>query len=190
MIKLQNEDHLLGLLRAGDTDAFRKIYNFYGKKLFYFAKKLNLDAEDAEEIVQETFAKIWENRAGLQTGFSLNAYLMTISRNLIYNKVRKEALIRRYMGVFKEPELDVIPDKELETSIEQILEQLPEKCRLVFRMSRFEGYSNQEIADKLSISKSTVENHINKAIHLIKTQLKGYGFGSYVMIYISLFLLK
>ena len=187
-MKKEDESDLLLSIKEGNTQAFRQVYDHYGKKLFYFARSMNLDHESAEEIVQETFTSVWVNRQHLKPEYSFNAYLMTIARNLIYNGVRREALMKRYVKNMegKPAEHSHLQDNELSHIITEILQTLPEKCQQVFKMSRLEGYTNQEIADELSISKSTVENHLNKALNLFRKHLKRYDIGFLVLYLLNL----
>ena len=187
-MKKEDESDLLISIREGNSQAFRQVYDHYGKKLFYFARSMNLDQESAEEIVQETFTTVWANRRKLKPEYSFNAYLMTIARNLIYNGVRREALMKRYVKNMegKPTEYTHLQDNELNGIVNEILILLPDKCQQVFKMSRLEGYSNQEIADKLSISKSTVENHLNKALNLFRKHLKRYDIGFLILYLLNL----
>ncbi|RZM28548.1 MAG: sigma-70 family RNA polymerase sigma factor [Pedobacter sp.] len=86
----------------------------------------------------------------------------------------------------KAPEYEHPADRELSNIIKEIMLLLPEKCQQVFKMSRLEGYSNQEIANELSISKSTVENHLNKALNLFRKYLKRYDIGFLVLYLLGL----
>lgn len=186
-----DENDLLKRLKEGDELAFEEVYNTYNKKLLAFARSLNISVNDSEEIVQETFIRVWNNRTTIQLGLSFNAWLITIARNLIYNHVKKEAVRTRYAIQVVEEKMDHIPVdyNELKRIIDDAVITLPDKCKEVFCLSRFEGFSNQEIADQLTISKSTVENHMNKALKLIKLYLvkQGYPYGIPMWILIILF---
>ncbi len=173
-----DDSELVQRLREGSEDAFRRIYERYGTKLFYFARSLNVQVEDAQEIVQETFIKLWEYRHQADPALSLNAYLFTIARNLIYNQVKKWAVRQRYLAGMLQGEVPTgnIQDRELHVLIDQAMAEMPDKQRAVFRMSRFEGVPNQQIADELGISKSTVENHINKALKYLRRRLEQCGY--------------
>lgn len=176
---MADDSELLEQLRQGNGQAFRQIYDAYGRRLYYFARSLNLSAEDADEIVQETFVRLWIHHHRTEPGKTLHAYLITIARNLIYNLLKKKAVKERYINeLMRYPtETGEIDHHELHRIIEKGVEALPDKRKRVFRMSRFEGYSNQQIAEELCISKSTVENHLNKALKQIKKLLDQYGYG-------------
>ncbi|MFC3196655.1 RNA polymerase sigma-70 factor [Parapedobacter deserti] len=175
-----DDSELIRRLQEGNEEAFRYIYDAFGKRLFYFARSLNLNTEDAQEIVQETFIRLWESRHRADAKQSLSAYVFSIARNLIYNQMKKWAVRQRYLTNVLQGDESVseIRDSELGSLINQAMEEMPEKRREVFRMSRFEGYLNQRIADELGISKSTVENHLNKALKHMKKRLAQFGYGA------------
>lgn len=184
-----DDAELIRQLQAGSEDAFRRIYETYRKKLFYFARSLNLPAEDAKEIVQETFVRIWHNRHRADANHSLNAYIFTIARNLIYNELKKWAVRQRYLnGIIQSNEpVSEIRDSELRSLINRAMEEMPEKRREVFHMSRFGGYPNQRIAEELGISKSTVENHLNKALKHMRKRLAQFGYGLNLIVFFHFF---
>lgn len=179
-----DDSELTRQLREGSESAFRHIYERYGAKLFYFARNLNVQVEDAREIVQETFIRLWEYRLQADPRLSLNAYLFTIARNLIYNQVKKHAVRQRYLaGMLREGEPSgEMRDTELWALIDGVMQELPEKCREVFRLSRFDGVMNQQIAEQLGISKSTVENHLNKALRHFRKRLAEFGYALSVLL--------
>ncbi|MBS1567380.1 MAG: RNA polymerase sigma-70 factor [Bacteroidetes bacterium] len=175
---------LIGELREGNPSAFRQLYAAYGPRLYAFCKRFGISAEDAREVIQETFIRVWERRLDIRTGTSFSAYLFTIARNIIYNAMRHAAYLDKYLGeAGGEPSVSISADeRELQQLIGEAVQQLPDKCRQVFRKSRYEGLSNQEIADELSISKSTVENQLNKALRSIRTFLKSNGYGTALLL--------
>lgn len=165
-------------LSQGDEEAFRCLYENYGRELFCFVKKLGLEPDDAMEMVQETFLRIWNDRRNAALYVSVKVYIFTIARNLVYSHLRKVSVRRRYADeISSRGEGVSLPDtNELFRLVEHLLEQLPERRRLIFRMSRLEGYPNQRIAEKLNLSKSTVENHLNKGLKQMRKLLEQYGY--------------
>jgi RNA polymerase sigma-70 factor (ECF subfamily) len=174
---------LIPALRNGSPSAFRQLYDEYGPRLYGFCKRFGLSPEDAREIVQETFIRVWEHRQDLRADSSFSTYLFTIAKNLTYNGLRRAAYWEKYLrDAVAQPgstaTATVLTDeRELQRLIGEAVLQLPERCRQIFWKSRYEGFSNQEIADELDISKSTVENQLNKALRNIRVFLETNGYG-------------
>jgi len=177
-MRLNNERELIVQLKQGDEKSFVAVYNAYSEVLYSFLLKLNIEHENIRDVIQQTFIKLWEKRDGLKEDLSLQSYLITIAKNTIYNEVRKQIISRKYEASAAQQEAapDETRTNEINQVLQQILQQLSNKRREVFAMSRLEGYSNQEIAETLNISKSTVENHINQSTKQIKEILKKMGF--------------
>jgi RNA polymerase sigma-70 factor, ECF subfamily len=168
-------------LKEGDPSAFRQLYERYAPRIHAFCSRFRLSAEETDEIVQETFVRVWLHRTQLQHNAAFTTYLITIAKHLVYNNVRKQAHYKKYVQevltqVQYEQGHQVLNQNELQRLIAAAMQQLPEKCRQVFRKSRLEGYSNQQIAEELNISKSTVENQLNKALKQIRKSLETNGY--------------
>ncbi|WP_026464380.1 RNA polymerase sigma-70 factor [Adhaeribacter aquaticus] len=169
-------------LKQGDRQAFGLIYNRFAPKLYSFALKLVREKETAEEIVQEVFLKLWDRKQMLDPEQNLEGYLYRMVRNLIYNQAKHavyETAYAKYLigkGNLMENYIeDNVNFNELKELLETTYAALPPKRKEVFCLSRLEGLSNAEIAEKLHTSNSNVENHINKALHLIRAKLKKYS---------------
>ncbi|MDI3320953.1 RNA polymerase sigma factor [Pinibacter soli] len=177
-MRLNNERELIIQLKQGDEKSFVALYNAYSEVLYSFLVKLNIAHENIKDVIQQTFIKLWEKREAVNEELSLQAYLITIAKNTIYNEVKKQIVSRKYEASVARREIadDETKTNEINQVLQQILQQLSDKRREVFTMSRIEGYSNQEIAETLNISKSTVENHINQSNKQIKEILKKMGF--------------
>lgn len=177
------EDKLDEELQKGNPLAYRHLYEAYGPRLYGFCKRFGVFPDDAREIVQETFIRVWEHRRNIRPGTSFSSYLFTIARNLIYNSLRHAAHWDKYLREtsLRQPSGVIGPDttdeRELQRLIGEAVLLLPDKCGQIFRKSRYEGCSNQEIADELAISKSTVENQLNKALRTIRKFLEANGYG-------------
>jgi len=177
------EWELVPELRNGNPSAFRHLYGAYGPRLYGFCKRFGLAPDDAREVIQETFIRVWEHREDLRPDTSFSSYLFTIARNLIYNALRRATYWEKYLreaglqqpagGTSSTPS----DERELQRLIGEAILQLPDKCRQIFWKSRYEGFSNQQIADELAISKSTVENQLNKALKTIRKILESNGYG-------------
>jgi RNA polymerase sigma-70 factor (ECF subfamily) len=177
--KTTNPDaHLVLLLRQDNLKAFDQLYFKYHKKLYYFAKGYLKSNEKAEGLVQEVFIRIWTNRHKIDEEQSFNAFIYSVAYHAILNIFRKEARERKYINQYRlfrdlksnNTSLDV-EYNNLKELANDVIEKLPQKRKVVFKLSREEGLSNQEIAEKLGISKKTVENQIHSALKFIKEEL-------------------
>lgn len=175
---IDQENKLIKQLKKGNQLAFDSLYHAYFGKLFGFALKLTHSRDDSEEIVQEVFIKIWELREELDENKSFASLLFTIAKNKIYNKSRHRVHEFAYQHYYQQNHQEAIAAVEqqidyLETkqNLDKAIEQLPEKRREIFLMSRMQGLTNKQIAEKLNTSTSNIENHINKALKTLKTSL-------------------
>jgi RNA polymerase sigma-70 factor (ECF subfamily) len=175
---LINEKQLITRLNNGDEDAFVKLFNAYSPVLLSFITKFNVDPEDANDTLQQTFLKVWESRAKLDPELPLKNYIITIAKNDLYNRIQRNIFAKKHhdlLGAQDQPILEPLYS-DLSEILNEILNGLPEKRAKVFKMSRIQGYTNKEIAQELGISKSTVENHINNSSALVKKLLRNFGF--------------
>ena len=168
-------------LTTGDITAFEMIFKTYYQPLCNYAYTFLQDREEAEEIVQSTFTSIWEKHSNLSIRTSAKAYLYAMVRNACLNVIKHEKIKQKHSveEVALSPRshdsvTSTLTSLELEERIQQAMEELPEQCRLVFKLSRFEELKYSEIAEQLNISVKTVENHIGKALKIMRDQLKDY----------------
>ncbi len=177
--KERTDIQLTDLLRSGDHVAFTEIYNRYWNKLTAIAYNHTKDKSAAKEIVQELFVGLW-NRKDILDIKTLNGYLATAVKFAVYKKIERERRRREIENQeFSKSDFMEI-DQEIETRFLQEyingqVEQLPEKCRMVFNYSRVKGMSNPEIAEEMNISVRTVEGHLNKGLKAIRNGLKDSG---------------
>ncbi|MDR1224318.1 MAG: RNA polymerase sigma-70 factor [Tannerella sp.] len=167
-----------------DVKHFESLFQQMQPRLFAFCCKYVEDKEQARDFVQDCFISLWENYGSVASSFE--SYLFTSVRNrcLSYIRSRKvhaeyeEAVLLRIREIEIHPEMpEPLTDlylKELNEIIAHSVEKLPEKCREIFRMSRYRGLKNQEIADRLHISVRTVEAQIYNALKILKEDLKDY----------------
>ncbi|MEP4533965.1 MAG: RNA polymerase sigma-70 factor [Cyclobacteriaceae bacterium] len=170
---------LVAQTRSGKQESYKELYMIFAPKLFYFSRKYKLSVEESEGVVQEVFLKIWEKREGLNPDLSFNAYVMLIAKNIILNKFKKQVNEQAYLTQHAQQQKEhtdqteaAIVNQDLEQIAFRAIESLPEKRRNIYKLSRERGLSNQEIAENLNISKSTVENQINKALKFLKLYLE------------------
>ena len=173
--------HILKELRNGKEAAFRQLFYAHYDPLYRHAFKYLNDSQVAEEMVQDAFVNIWENRQKIEIRTSLEGYLFTSVRNLCLNYLKSKYARSRTLTV----ELSTIAEEaneadhepvsdELRARLAQGLAQLPEKCRIIFNLSRNGGMTYQEIADELGISKETVKTQIKVALHKLRAFLRDY----------------
>ncbi len=164
-----------------DASAFEEIYNKYWQSLFSYAYKRSGSKEIAEEMVQELFMKLWERRKCLKiSNNNLCAYLFTAIKYTVVNYYQA----KKVRNVFMEQSLNKLNAentteqhvffKEVSQNFENAINTLPVQCRKIFKLSREEHYSMKEIAFQLNISPKTVENHLGRAIKVIKVYMKDF----------------
>lgn len=163
------KDKLLVSIKNGDRDAFVIFYEKYFKHLYNFCLKYLHDQAEAEEIVQETFIAIWENRTKIDPQQIAAAYLISIARNKIFDAVKhKYTVIKHRENIKKSFREALTADEELLwneiiTVMLRSLEQLPPRQRQILTL-RSQGYSNSEISTILNISQRTVETHFSRGL--------------------------
>lgn len=160
-----------------DQDSFEELFRSFFPPLMVFAKKILGDEDDAREVVHQVFISIWEKRQEIDLSASMKSYLFTSVHNRSLNVIRD----RKKFSSAEVPDVagewdvsSVIESMELEEKILEVLRTLPEKCREVFEMSRFDGLKYSEIAKKLNISVKTVENQMSKALKILREKLAKY----------------
>jgi RNA polymerase sigma-70 factor (ECF subfamily) len=175
------EQELLNGLKRHEITAYEMIFKSYYQPLCNYAYSYLQDHDEAEEVVQSTFLSIWEKKDSLEIRSSLKSYLYAMVRNASLNMIKHQKIKQRYAGeeleLGKDSEESVsnqVASLELEKRIEVALSYLPEQCRLIFKLSRFEELKYAEIADQLNISVKTVENQMGKALRIMREQLKDY----------------
>lgn len=168
-------------LKEGDITAFEMFFKTYYQPLCNYAYSFIQDRDEAEEIVQSAFLSVWEKRDSLDIKISLKSYLYTMVRNTSLNVIKHEKIKQKYVGqalAFNERSHEGVAQSvlssELEERIHKAMQILPEQCRIVFKLSRFEELKYSEIAEHLGISIKTVENHMGKALKIMREQLKDY----------------
>jgi RNA polymerase sigma-70 factor, ECF subfamily len=174
-----DEKNLLLAIKYDDPDAFKKIYLRYHLKVYYFAYRFFKNKEEAEEVVQEVFIRIWNNRKLLNENLSFNSYLFTIAKNYIFNQKRNnlnhQAFINFLIPFCSETENsteEAVISNDLEKHLQKAIENLPPQRKLIFKKSREEGLTYPQIASELKISERTVESQIRLAIKWLREQSK------------------
>lgn len=168
---MNSDSEIIGRIRQGDKQEFEKLFRSSYVSLVRYAKRILKDHDTAEEIVQDLFFRLWQDRGNIRIESSLNGYLFRSVHNKSLHFIEHQKVIERHAGEIAasadetaEPVTDAIYYSELQSKVARVLERLPEKCSVIFRMSRFEGLKYNEIAEKLSVSLKTVEANMGKAL--------------------------
>jgi RNA polymerase sigma-70 factor (ECF subfamily) len=169
---------LISRIKEGDESAFRIVFDLYSSKLYAFSYRFLKEKEPCQEVVQEVFLNLWINRAKLDTQYPIAPYLYTITRRLTLNVLRhvatsQSAMDKMWLNVKKvsnETEEEVFSE-DLSRFTEQVLSKMPKQQQLIFRMSRHQELSYDEIAEELNLSRNTVKNHLVAALKTLRTQL-------------------
>jgi RNA polymerase sigma-70 factor (family 1) len=169
------------LISEGDKKAYERVFKTYYQSLCNYACSLLKDIDEAEEVVQNVFFNIWNKREELQISTSIKSYVYRAVHNDCLNKIKHGKVRRMYAEDYKssmgggfQDSAKVLEAKELGKQINEAIATLPEQCGLVFKLSRFENLKYSEIAEHLDISVKTVENHMGKALKILRVQLKDY----------------
>jgi len=175
-------------LISGDESVFERIFNLYYTALIFFAKEYVIVEDQAREIVQEAFIKLWEKRQSLSTDSNIKAYLYITTRNLCLNYLDHIRVGQRFKRMkerdiltlelnsiaLNDPTAEHLIASELESQIEKLIEELPEQNRKVFKMHRYDDMKYSEIAQQLNISVKAVEAHISRALKHLRDHLREY----------------
>lgn len=170
MGKNKHIDEALMKFLNNDINGFNELYEIFHKKIYGYCLKRGLSNALAEEIVQEVFIKVWNSRAQIDPSGNVQAYIYSIAKNLIvdeFKKYVKRKAAEDYQIHLLHPTnvtQNTVDDHEIERMVKETLNGLPEKRRLVFEMSRFQGLTNRAIATELGISVKMVEAHISQAL--------------------------
>lgn len=169
---------LIILLKKSDTTAFNKVYALYRSKIYRFAWRFVRCDESATELTQLVFVHLWKYKANINEEKDFNAYLLTITKNLVYKEFQRKAKLATYQLSHDtaEPDYDPINSsmnlKDYTNLATKAIESLPPQTKKVFKLSRDEGASYECIAEQLNISKNTVHSHIAKSLSHIRAYFK------------------
>lgn len=167
----------------GDKSAFNSVFQQYNQKLYFFALGYLKSDKDAEELVQETFLKIWERKEYINPELSFQAYLFKIA----FNFIQKKLIQKMNDEEFKHNLAEELVQFDSQTSnmvnyhfllqhINQLIDQLPPRQKEIVELRKLQGYSVKEISEQLSLAVKTVEAHLTAALKYLKGQLKSERF--------------
>jgi len=176
---IQIDKYTVLRLKNGDKEAFSQIFQHFSKKVYYFSMGYLKATNEAQDIVQEVFIKLWEKRAMLEEEKSISGFIFTLTYRCIMDFFRKkkasqfffEQVLRDNLHASRATEEEIFFN-ELNSMYQKAIEQLPPKRKEVYLLSRHEGLTYQEIATRLNISIKTVENQISEALRFLRNYLQ------------------
>ncbi|HEU5366429.1 MAG TPA: RNA polymerase sigma-70 factor [Hanamia sp.] len=188
-----NENDLVARLNNSDGEAFEQLYQLYSGRLFGYLIKLVKSEVFAQELLQDTFIKLWNKRENINPEKSFRSYLFRIAENNVYDFFRKaardkklqEAIIKNACENYRHVEENLLT-KENEQILQDAINLLPPKRRQIFQLIKIEERSYDEVSALLNISVSTINDHIVKAMKSIREALKQYHIAELGMIFIFL----
>lgn len=173
-----NDSMLAENIKRGDKRSFKLLFDRYYKKLLDYAITYTNDSQEAEDIVQQTFIILWTNRLKINIEKSIKSYLYRVTHNTYIDIYRKQKNRDSFFDELKEKALrdritvDSEAMEQRTIKLKQVIDTLPEKCKEVLYMNKFEGLKYREISDQLNISIKTVESHIYTAYKKIRESFK------------------
>lgn len=176
-----SDQELLERLQRGSEDAFSCLYTRYWERLMAVAMHRLGELEEAREVVQEIFCNLWRRRAELELTHSLNTYLSVAVKYEILKRLAKrsrrqrlEAEALRGWEEAAEEVLNQVNARELQSQLAEQIKALPDRCRVIFQLSRDQGYSQKQIAKELGIAEKTVEAHLSHALRKLRMGLSQF----------------
>jgi len=178
------EQELIEQFKAGNEIAFELIFHRTKGKLKGFLLKVLPCGEDAESILQEIYLKLWSHRKSIKADQNFETYLYAITRNLVVDVMRKRFHKQKYLEELychlkegNENALDTLAKveySELERKIFELIEKLPEKRQVIFKLNKIDGLTYKEIAIMLSISENTVDSQMRQSLAFLRTEMKHF----------------
>lgn len=180
---LSEEQALLNALSQGDEAAFKTLFLRYFLRVRQFIDRLLQDSQTAEDLAQDIFLKMWQNRTDMRDVTNLNAYMFNASRNAVHQYLRHKLVVSRYKESYGQNHADLLSEVNAENGlfaddllmlISYTVDHMPLQRKTIYNLSRIDGRSNDEIAAMLNISKRTVENHLTSALADIRKILRNF----------------
>lgn len=185
--RIDSGNFFLHRFKSGDELAFENIFKSNYNPLVGFCNQFVSDQDKAQSLTQEAFINLWLNREKIETLNGIKSFLYTYAKSVCLNYLRHKKVVSKYEDrqlLQKEEELNrevlesfdfnSLEFTELETLIQQAINELPDKCRQVFMMSRFDGKMNKEISEELNISVKAVEANMTRALKMLRIRLSEY----------------
>ncbi|MFH0842644.1 MAG: RNA polymerase sigma-70 factor [Bacteroidota bacterium] len=193
MKTIDDESGVIVRLRKGDVEAFDHIYNKYSGRLYSFSMKYLQSAAESEELVQSVFLKVWEYHKRIDENLSFKSYLFTIAYNDICKAFRKRKYLKQFVietiSTGSESSSEMEEEIDFQSTLKRInniIDKLPERQKIIFIKSRYDGKTTKEIAKELKLSPGTVDNYISAAIRFIKDRCRKEDLASILFIFMFL----
>ncbi|HZX73495.1 MAG TPA: RNA polymerase sigma-70 factor [Cyclobacteriaceae bacterium] len=174
------EENILKRLREGDVNAFEIIFKTYWESLFQVAKSKLRSHEEAEEVVQELFASLWQKRNQLMIT-NLSYYLFSSVRNRIIDRIRSRMVHDKYWSYYKqfmpsndESTKNQVYYDDLNDALEEAVNKMPDQTQKIFRWNKLEGKSIADIASLMNLSEKAIEYHVSKSLKQLRLYLKDF----------------
>jgi RNA polymerase sigma-70 factor (ECF subfamily) len=176
------DEELMQKIKADNMFAFDVLYKKYSKRLYKFGYSILKSTEEAENLIQDVYLNLWENRYKVEKDSSIKYYLFTTAYNSAISIIRKKAKESQFIEYLKsmqeineEPVNMELEYNELKNKLDEIIKELPQRQKEVYLLHRAEGLKYSEIAERLHISVNTIENHMSRALKTIRKKLGNYS---------------
>jgi RNA polymerase sigma-70 factor (ECF subfamily) len=186
-----NLDKIIIELARDNEVPLEELFNYYYPRLYNFSRSFLKIEEGIDDILQEVFVKIWQNRKKINSAATFNSYIFTITRNLLLNELRSrlnnqniKEEVRKLSMASEYSSMEQIEYRDLKEKVDTIVSELPERQKEIFILSRTKGLSHKEIAEKLGIKTKTVEYHISQSVRYLKDKLRDLGVISLLYFYL------
>jgi len=172
---------LLNAVKTGNSAAFNEIYHQYHKKIYGYAYHFTRGREEAEELTQDVFVRLWENRSKIDPERNFDAFLYTLIRNNFLSTLRKKAREKAYSNenLKQEQSFNAIEDelnaKDTRQIAQEAIESLSPQVKKIYLMSRNDHHTHEEISQLMGISKNTVNNHLKKSLGIMRKYFRTYS---------------
>jgi len=181
-IILLSDEELMSMIKADNMIAFDELYKKYCKRIYKFGYSILKSQEETENLVQEVFLNLWENRQKVEKDSSVKSYIFAITYNSAISIIRKKTreikfieYLQSLQGNLEEPVDLKLEYNELADKLDEIVNALPLRQKEVYLLHRVEGLKYNEIAQRLNLSVNTVENHMVRALKTIRFKLGKYS---------------
>ena len=179
---LLSDEELMQEIKADNMFAFDVLYKKYCKRVYKFGHSILKSPEDSENLMQDVFLSLWENRHKVEKDSSIKSYIFTIVYNSAISVIRKKAKESQFVEYLKSiQEINIEPVNveleynELTKKLDEIVKALPQRQKEVYQMHKVDGLKYSEIAERLHISVNTIENHMSRALKTIREKLGNYS---------------
>lgn len=191
--ELYNESELLHRIANGDEQAYKVLFNKYWQQMYANALRFTKQPDLAQDLTQEIFLKIWLIRHKLRSVQRFDSFLYAVAKNMILDELRRLHTIPEYVEFFDayfqvtdENAIRKTETKDLEQCLLQAIDHLPVQMQTAFKLSRFEGLSHEQVAERMNISRVTSQNYIARAIVAIRKYLAGQQIDLTILLFLLL----